>query len=63
MQPALLCGIAHKRLMVSRNLVRQELERHEAVQACIFGLVHHAHATTTEFLDDAVVGNRAAEDG
>ena len=50
-------------LMVPRDFVWQELERHEAVQACILGLVDDTHPTTTEFLDDAVMGNRAAEDG
>jgi hypothetical protein len=49
--------------MVPRNLVRQELERHESVQACIFGLVHNAHPTATKLFDNAIVGNRAAEHG
>jgi len=33
--------------MVPRNIVRQELERHEAVEACIFGFVYDSHAATT----------------
>ena len=52
-----------KCLWVSGNLVGQGLESHKPVQACVFRFVHNAHAAATEFLDDAVVGNRASQNG
>ena len=60
MRPALRAGSVPAP-GVPRNIVRQELERHEAVQACVFGFVDHTHAAATEFFDDAVVGNRTSE--
>jgi hypothetical protein len=35
----------------------QELQRHKALKPGVFGLIHHAHAATTQPLHDAVVGN------
>ena len=46
---------ARQRLRFGGDLVRQELQRNEAVQACVFGLVHHAHAATAEFFQDGVM--------
>ena len=43
------------------NFRRQELERDEAAQFGIFGLIDYAHPTATEFLDDAIVRNGAAD--
>ena len=47
--------------MVPRNLVGQELERHKPVQARVLGLVNNAHTAAAQFFNDAVVGNRVAE--
>jgi hypothetical protein len=41
--------------------LRQELERHEAAELGVFGLVHHAHAAATELFPNAVVGNGLAD--
>ena len=39
----------------------KELERDEAAELGVFGLVDHTHAAATEFLDDAVVRNSLAD--
>jgi hypothetical protein len=31
------------------------------MQACIFGLIHHPHATATKLFDNAVVGDGSAD--
>ena len=41
-------------LRVFRYIIRQELERHEAVQAGVLGLVNHTHSAAAQLLDDAV---------
>ena len=46
---------AGERLRVAGNLVGQELERDEAVQARVLGFVNDTHAAAAELLDDAVV--------
>ena len=46
---------AFQGLRVSRQFIRQEFEGHEAAQFGVLGFVNHAHAATTEFLDNAVV--------
>ena len=62
-----LNGIAYdpatKRLWVTGKFLRQEFERHEAVKPRVFRLVDHTHTSTTEFLEDAIVGNCPTEDG
>jgi hypothetical protein len=50
-----LSAESFQRLMVPRDLIRQKLKRHESVQACVFSLVHDAHATATELFEDTVV--------
>ena len=42
-----------KRLGIFRDLVRKELQRHEAAELGVFRFVHHAHSATAEFLDNA----------
>ena len=37
------------------NFLGQELESDEAMQPCVFGLVHDAHPAATDLLHDAVV--------
>ena len=34
----------------------------ETVQAGVLGFINHAHSATTQFFDDAVVGNRLAQE-
>ena len=43
----------HQRLLIAGYFFRQELKSHEAVQAGVFGLVHHPHTTTGDEADDA----------
>jgi hypothetical protein len=47
-------------LQISRNGVRQELQRHVAVQPRILGLIDHTHPAPAQFLQDTVVGNGLA---
>jgi hypothetical protein len=42
-------------LAVASNFFWQEFEGNESVQARIFGLIDHAHATAAQLLDDTVV--------
>ena len=44
-----------ERLRIARHVIRKELQRDEAVQPGVFGLVDHTHAAAAELLDDAVV--------
>jgi hypothetical protein len=44
-----------------RDFIGQELQCDETVQAGVFSLVNHAHATAAEFLDDAVMRNDRAD--
>src|SRR5882762_2354872 len=48
-------------LRVSSDLIGQELQRNEAMQPSILGLVDHTHAATAQLLQDAVVRNSLAE--
>ena len=48
-------------LRITGNLVRQELQGHEAKQAQVFGLVNDTHTATAEFFDDAVVRDDLAD--
>src|SRR5262249_20242239 len=49
-------------LCIFSHLVRQELERDEAVQASVLSFVHNTHATTAELFDNAVVRDDLAND-
>jgi hypothetical protein len=52
-----------KSLRVAHNIVWQELQRHEAAELSILGLIHNAHASAAEFFNNAIVRNRAANKG
>ena len=52
-----------QRLPVASQVVRQELERHEATEPGVLRFVDHAHAAAAELLDDAVVGEGLADQG
>src|SRR5581483_9160537 len=49
---------AAESLSVMSNFVGQKLEGHKAAELHILGLVDHAHTTTADFLDDAVVAQQ-----
>jgi hypothetical protein len=40
---------------------RQELNRNRSIQLGVIGLVHHAHATLADLLEDSVMRNCAAD--
>ena len=48
-------------LRVASELVRQKLESDEALEPGVFGLVDHTHPACVQLLDDAVVGDGAAD--
>src|SRR5947208_3347657 len=48
-------------LRVASELVRQKLESDEALEPGVFGLVDHTHPACAQLLDDAVVGDGAAD--
>jgi hypothetical protein len=48
-------------LGIPSDLIRQKLESHETMQAGVFCLVDHAHASAAEFFENAVVGDGLAE--
>ena len=50
-------------LRVFSGMVCKEPQGNEAIEFDVLCLVDDTHPTTTEFLDDAVVRNRATEDG
>ena len=50
-----------ERLGIFGDLIRQELQGREAVQANVLGLIHHAHATAAQLAQDAVVGDRLVD--
>ena len=50
-----------QRLRIASDFVWQEFEGDKPVQARVFGLVHNAHATTAQLLDDAVVRDGLAD--
>ena len=52
-----------QRLSVARQIVRQELQRDEAMEPGVLRFVHDAHAAAAELLDDAVVGEGLADQG
>ncbi len=45
------------------KILGQELERHQALEAGVFGLVNHTHAAATEQFENAVVGDDLADHG
>ena len=52
-----------KRLRIARDIIRQKLQCYEPVKPGVLSFINDAHSSATELFDDAVVGNRAAEDG
>ena len=52
---------ARQRLLVAGHFLGQELERHHAAELGVLGLVNHAHAPAAQLADDAIVGNRPAD--
>src|SRR5215469_174430 len=40
---------------IASNIVRQEFESDETMQARVLGLINHSHSATTQLLDDPVV--------
>ena len=54
---------AFQRLMIFGYVVGQEFQGNKAAQLGVFRLVNHAHAATTELLDDAVVRDGLADHG
>ena len=46
-------------LWVARDFLRQEFERHEAMKPRVFSFIDHTHPATAQFLDDAVMRDRA----
>jgi hypothetical protein len=49
-----------QRLRLLAHIFRQELERDETSEGCVFGLVNHAHSAATDGFQDAVMGDRLA---
>jgi hypothetical protein len=43
------------------QLLGEEPERHAAAEMGVLGLVHHPHPSTSELLEDRVVGDRGAD--
>src|SRR5215470_16038798 len=41
-------------LRVPGNTLREKLEGHETVESTVLGFVHHTHAATAKFFEDAV---------
>ena len=50
-----------QRLGVSRNFRRQKLQGDKATERRVLSLVHNAHSTAAQFLDDAVVRDGLAD--
>jgi len=48
-----------ERLRVEGQRIRHELQRDRTAQSRVFGLVHHAHSTAAQLLDDVVVRDAA----
>ncbi len=51
---------ALERLMVLGHFLRQEFERHEAVELRVLSFVDDTHAPAAQLLQDAVVGDGCA---
>jgi hypothetical protein len=59
-------GLAAKPFQSMRiigHIFGEELESDESPEFSVFGLVHHAHAATTQLLDDAIVRDGLADHG
>ena len=52
-----------QRLGIPRQVRRQELQRGEAMEPCVFRLVHDAHTAAADALDDLVVGYPQTDQG
>jgi hypothetical protein len=52
---------AVQRLAVADHVVRDELQGHMPAEAKVFSLINNAHASATDFPDDAIVGDRLAD--
>src|SRR5690242_5602094 len=50
-----------KGLRIAGNIIGQEFEGDEAVQASVFNLINHTHAAPAELFDDAVVRDSLAD--
>ena len=61
MRPGPHAGSAPSAWRISGHFFGQELERDEAVQPRVLGLVHDSHAAAAELLDDAVVRDCLAD--
>jgi hypothetical protein len=48
-------------LRIAGDIVGQEFQGNETVKPSVFGFVNHPHATTAQFLDDAVVRDGLAD--
>jgi hypothetical protein len=44
-----------------RHRLRQKLDSDVTSEACVFGLVDHAHSSSADFLEDLVVRNRRSD--
>ncbi len=60
---ARLAAKAFEGLRVAHNIIWQELQRYEAAKLSILGLIDNAHPSAAKFLNNAVVRNRAANQG
>jgi len=54
---------ALQRLAISRKLFGKELERNMSAELQVFGFVNYAHASATQFAQDLVMRDGAAEHG
>src|ERR1700691_2690666 len=52
---------AVQRLAVADHAVRNELQGHMPAEAQVLGLTNYAHASATDFPDNAIVGDRLAD--
>ena len=51
------------RVVIAQRPRREKFQRHVAIEMLVMRAVHHAHATRPDHLQDAIVRNRAADDG
>src|SRR5581483_7856707 len=54
---------AAESLRILGNIVGKKFKRHKAMQASVFRLVDHAHASAAELLDDPVMRDGLADHG
>src|SRR5215469_2224957 len=52
-----------KRLVIFGQILWQEFQSDKAMKECVLRLIDHTHPTATELFDDAVMGNRLANQG